>query len=258
MSQTPFPTFVEFIFNLKEATPPEDWSCFCLEEARAVEGSKSLEVTEIPVQLSCGHVFHLACLYTWTNGKKVNEDLESHNTCPMCRTKLFQGYSNDDRQVYMCNAQISEFYASFFERDWKNRTASAWLTGSLQEMIDGAGGRCTMQDWKPLVSYLVHANTGKDGRFVGNNSICDGEVVPFMCDEHQQHGNLWLKIFLAMRLFREGVTNSWSRTYQWVEFETYFLRIGNQYRVRQALLQQPAADRVAGAIARIVRYDLTE
>lgn len=244
MASVPVPTFVDFLFDLQkqECTPPEDWNCgICLEEIPQVD--RSLEVDEVPVKLACGHIFDLLCIYTWLNAGQARE--EQRDTCPLCRSRLYDGYDTDDKLAETVNDHMSAIYFIFFNRQWENRTASAWLTGSIQEILDSAiqdsaqNTAPPARDWALVISQLVHAHTAPDGAFVGRLAVCDGKTVSFMCLGHKSHGHLWLELFLAMRVFRERIEADWMRPNEMFEFEKWLVQKSEQYKVQRARLGQP-------------------
>jgi hypothetical protein len=241
MSQSTLPTFLDFLSSLQErSSTPDDWVCgICMEPTP--NDNRTLEVTECPVALPCGHIFDVGCLYTWLNGEQVREEMKSNDTCPLCRTRLYQGYTPDEFLTEMVSNHL-RLYPEFFDRAWDNRTASSWLTGWLQECLDspdGEGNRGASRDWKLTVSHLAHAATGPDAGFIGRVATCDAGIMPFLCDGHQQHGHLWLELFLALRIFREAFDENWHRTKVFMEFERWFVQIAEQYKAARALLGQP-------------------
>jgi hypothetical protein len=242
MSQPTVPTFIHFVSSLQEcSSTPDDWTCgICLEPAPV--GDRPLEVTDCPVTIPCGHIFHTGCLYTWLNGEDVREGLQSRNTCPLCRALLYHGH---DPESYLIERVILHLLLApeFYDRLWNNRTATSWLTGSLQECIDSPdrdGNVGANRDWKLTISHLVRTVTGPDGGFLGDVAICDAETVPFICDGHQQHGHLWLELFLAFRIFRDAGYDNWDRTEVFMEFERWFVQIADRYTAARVLLGQPA------------------
>ena len=56
----------------------------CLENIDKVNESNKL----------CGHIFHTECINSWLN---------THNTCPLCRTKIV----NDSTNIYNSNINNS-------------------------------------------------------------------------------------------------------------------------------------------------------
>lgn len=60
------------VHNLAPADIPDDAMCYvCLEEVSGKEVARLMKLT-------CGHVFHIACVDAW---------LRKKNTCPTCRSK---------------------------------------------------------------------------------------------------------------------------------------------------------------------------
>ncbi|KAF9732522.1 hypothetical protein PMIN03_011238 [Paraphaeosphaeria minitans] len=238
-------TFADWLFGLQECTPPDDWCCsICYDDPP--EGDCPIEVDMTPIQLACGHIFDLGCLYSWTNGLEFRKGFKSHTTCPLCRVRLF--WRSSRQLVRQLKGHHMALRLEFFDRHWMNRTASAWLTGSLQEVVDTAEGeakRLTIKgieylyitkDWNLVIGQLLDAVTDKEGGFVGHVAVCDSQTVRFLSPAHEQHGRLWLELFLAMRIFREGFANNWGRTNMVIDFEKWFLQKAEQYESKQATL----------------------
>ncbi|KAL5381313.1 hypothetical protein DPSP01_007304 [Paraphaeosphaeria sporulosa] len=192
--------FVNWLFDLPECTPPDDWRCSICYEAPP-EADCVVEIVKTPMQLACGHVFDLGCLYAWTNGHQLRKGMKSHANCPLCREFI----------------DVAEDRAKCIIDEGKE-----WLE------ID--------QDWKMAIDQLVQDVTDTEGGFVGRQAVCDGQTVRFLSFAHEQHGHLWLELFLAVRILREAFDNDWTRTDEMVDFEKWFVQEAEQYESRLAKL----------------------
>ncbi|KAF2440114.1 hypothetical protein P171DRAFT_489890 [Karstenula rhodostoma CBS 690.94] len=195
----------------------------------APQGDRPLEVDECPVKLACGHIFDLHCIYAWLNGDQVREDADPRDTCPLCRVRLYDGFNDDSRLKENLTDHFLSICRHFFDRKYKSRTAPAWLTGSVQEVIDSASQDAAgnlaqpARNWGFVIDQLVHAVTDDNGGFVGPMELCDGKAELFMCLGHELHGHLWLELFLAIRILREALDSNWMRTNEQIDFEMWFV-----------------------------------
>ncbi|KAL8883743.1 MAG: hypothetical protein Q9215_008045 [Flavoplaca cf. flavocitrina] len=69
-------------FTVVDPNELEDHTCYCCCEESLTATNSSDFSKEVPVRLTCGHVFGMACLLRWSL-EKLQQDLDMH--CPQCR-----------------------------------------------------------------------------------------------------------------------------------------------------------------------------
>ena len=127
MSDDTLPSFLTYLNSLQECAVEADWECIIC-SGRAPEtdepenDAEIPEVGDYPVMTTCGHIFHLRCLYKWTVEPRENRD-----GCPICRTKLFGAIHQSDMVD--------------FEREAKERVAVESSEDGISEDSDYAEKR---------------------------------------------------------------------------------------------------------------------
>ncbi|KAL9628015.1 MAG: hypothetical protein Q9204_006173 [Flavoplaca sp. TL-2023a] len=69
-------------FTVVDPNELEDHTCYCCCEESLTATNSSDFSKEVPVKLTCGHVFGMACLLRWSL-EKLQQDMDLH--CPQCR-----------------------------------------------------------------------------------------------------------------------------------------------------------------------------
>ncbi|KAL8787210.1 MAG: hypothetical protein Q9213_002321 [Squamulea squamosa] len=125
----------------------------CYEDSLTVDGA------EIPIKLSCGHIFGMACLVTWMfNQIEADSNLEANRNlsprCPMCRASLLSRNQTpsdeDDLQFWVQElASWSPGQPQLVNEDWIREAERLWAD-VCNDLLDTLDRRAHLSAGEPL------------------------------------------------------------------------------------------------------------
>ncbi|KAL8767560.1 MAG: hypothetical protein Q9209_005977 [Squamulea sp. 1 TL-2023] len=145
-----------------KATELNNYTCYiCHENSLTGDGA------EIPIKLSCGHIFGMACLVTWIFNQIEGDSNPGANSnpsprCPMCRASLLSRnrtrLDEDDMKFWLqVLASWSPGEAEYVDEDWIRKAERLWAD-VCNDLLDNLDQRVRLSAdgplWGPIEVFI--------------------------------------------------------------------------------------------------------